>query len=542
MKTRWAAILLVLACGKQVTKTEPPPPALTTMPDAVRLLDQASFGPSDGSVADVQRLGVAGWIDEQLATPATGYAALPIVPANTALGCPAGSPATCGRDNYSPFPVQLRFFRNAVTGPDQLRQRIAFAWSQIFVISGRDIRPAYAVRDYEQLLLDDAFVSYRKLLGDITLSAAMGDYLDMANNDRANAARGIAPNENYAREILQLFSIGTVMLNADGTPMLDANGAQIPAYTQDTVKQYAAAFTGWTYPAAPGATSRWTNPRSYDGPMVAFDAHHEPAAKTLLSGVALPANQGAAADLAGALDSIVAHPNAGPFLGKQLIQFLVTSNPSPAYVARVSAVFNDDGKGARGNLGAVVRAVLLDPEARGDAAASATFGKLREPAMALTGPLRALSGTTDGQWGAVQSNSQDEGVFNAGSVFSFYPPDYALPGTPAFVAPQFGILNTTTVINRLNAVYSLLYNANGIAADPSVAGSSGTQVSDSSLQGDAGAMVDRLDALVLHSTMTAAEKSAVVTAVNAVSPTDAAGRARMAAWLVFASPRYHVQR
>jgi uncharacterized protein (DUF1800 family) len=196
-------------------------------------------------------------------------------------------------------------------------------------------------------------------------------------------------------------------------------------------------------------------------------------------------------------------------------------------------------------MGAVVRAILLDPEARGDAKTGPSLGKLREPALALTGPLRALGGSTDGVWPTAQSVNLGEEVFNAGSVFNFYPPDYPLPGSQTLVAPQFGILNTTTAINRLNDTYALLYQPNGFPADPSVSGSTGTQLNLAALQwsgADSGALVDRLDALMLHATLTQPEKLAIVTAMNAVPSTDALGRIRMAAYLILASPRYQITR
>ncbi len=342
----------------------PTAPGTVYSSDAARLLDQAAFGPTDAAVAALQQQGVAAWIDDQLATPATAYAPIDYIDANSAVGCPTGSPSTCGRDNYTPFPVQLQFYRHALTGPDQLRQRVALAYSQIFVISGIDIRPAYGVRNYQQMLLDNAFVNYRQLLERITLHPAMGDYLDMVNNNKPTST--VEANENYAREVLQLFSIGLSKLNPDGTTVNDANGVAMPSYDQTVVQGFARAFTGWTYAPLPNATSKWTNPVNYGADMVAFDAHHDTAAKTLLNGKTIPAGQTAAKDLSDALDAIVAHPNVGPFIGRQLIQALVTSNPTPAYVARIAAVFDDNGSGVRGDMKAVIRAILLDREARGE--------------------------------------------------------------------------------------------------------------------------------------------------------------------------------
>ena len=515
----------------------------TSGPTVLRLLDQATFGPTDADLASVQAVGAAKWVDAQLAMPATGYAAIAYIDANSAVGCPTGAVATCYRDNYTPFPVQLQFFRNAVTGADQLRQRVAFAYSQIFVTSGIDIKPTYGVRAFQQMLLDNAFVNYRTLLQRVTLHPAMGDYLDMVNNDKPNTSR--EANENYAREVLQLFSIGLVKLNPDGSAVVDASGRKVPSYDETTVQGFARAFTGWTYAPVPGATSQWPNRVNYLGDMIAFEAHHDTTAKTLLNARTLGAGQTAAKDLADALDSIYQHPNVGAFIGRQLIQALVTSNPSPAYVARITAVFNDNGAGVRGDMKAVMRAILLDSEARDDRIADPAFGKLRDPAVYAASVARAFGAKTDGVYLSAQASAMGQGVYMAPSVFSFYPPDYALPGSATLVGPQFGLQNTTTTVARLNFLYSLLYSTNGIAADTSVAGSIGTRIDLSgyaSLAGSPAKLVDQLDASMTHGTLTSTERNSIVSAVNAVAASDTLGRARMAAYLLAASPRYQITR
>lgn len=516
-----------------------------TAADASRLLDQATFGPTPDAVAAVQSVGAAAWVDSQLSKPPSGYPAIDFIDPNSATGCPAGSASTCYRDHYTPFPLQLQFFRNATVGEDQLRQRVAFAYSQIFVISGIDIKETYGMRGYQQMLLDNAFSNYRTLLERVTLSPAMGDYLDMVNNDKPNPARGLEPNENYAREVLQLFSIGLDKLNADGSVVRDAKGLAVPSYDQDIVEGFAHAFTGWTYAPRQGATSKWTNPRNYLGDMVPFAAHHDTAAKALLDGRTLPAGQTAEKDLADALDTIHRHPNVGPFVGRQLVQALVTSNPTPAYVARITAVFNDNGQGVRGDMRAVVRAILLDGEARGEGKSDVAYGKLRDPAVYAAGVARAFAATSDGVYLNSQSGAMGQPVYSPGSVFSFYPPDYALPGSASLQAPQFGVQNTTTAVARLNFVYALLYSANGIAPDASVPGSIGTKVDLTAytpLASTPAALVDRLDANLTHTSLTPSEKAAIVTAVNAIGATDALGRTRMAAYLVAASPRYQITR
>ena len=518
--------------------TPPPPPSSA---EATRLLDQATFGPTEATVALVQSQGVSAWVDNQLATPTTGYAAIAYIDANSAVGCPTGAAATCFRDNYTPFPLQLQFFKNATAGADQLRQRVAFAYSQIFVISGIDIKPAYGMRAYQQMLLDNAFVNYRTLIERVTLHPAMGDYLDMVNNDKPTAT--VQANENYAREVLQLFSIGLSKLDADGTVVKDANGVAVPSYDQSVVQSFARAFTGWTYAPLAGATSRWTNAINYLGDMVPFETYHDAAAKTLLDGKVLPAGQTATKDLADALDTIYQHPNVGTFIGRQLIQALVTSNPTPAYVARITAVFNDNGSGVRGDMKAVIRAILLDPEARGDVKTDAGYGKLHDPAVFAMSVARAVGVTSDGVYLAAQSSAMGQNVFTPGSVFSFYPPDYSLPGSATLDGPQFGVQNTTTTVERLNYLYALLNTT--IAADASVPGSTGTQISLAPYQALAAtpsALVDKLDTLMTHTTMTTAEKAAIVNAVGAVAATDTLGRARMAVYLVAASPRYQINR
>ena len=534
----------IAAAAPPVAVAGPPavaPPAGAN--DVARLLDQSTFGPTSTVIATVQSQGIATWVDAQLATPTTGYAALGFVDPNSAIGCPTGSAATCYRDNYTAFPVQLQFYRNALTGADQLRQRVALAYSQIFVISNVDIKPAYGVRAYQQMLLDNAFVNYRQLIERVTLHPAMGDYLDMVNNDKPSAT--VQANENYAREVLQLFSIGLVKLNTDGTSMKDANGVAIPTYDQSVVSAFARAYTGWTYAPLTGATSKWTNPVNYLADMVAFDAHHDTTAKTVLDGKVLASGQTTTKDLSDALDTIYNHPNVGVYIGRQLIQALVTSNPSPTYVARITGVFNDNGQGVRGDMKAVIRAILLDTEARGDAKTDANYGKLRDPAVLAASVARAFGATSDGQYLNTSAAAMGQSVFTPGSVFSFYPPDYALPGSATLQAPQFGVENTTTSVALSNVAYALLYTNNGIAADATVTGSTGTQVDLTSLAALAAtpaAMVDKLDAVMTHTTMTTVEKNAIVTAINAVAATDTLGRARMAAYLVAVSPRYLINR
>jgi len=513
--------------------------------DAVRLANQATFGPTPALVAQLAKEGSA-WIDAQIQAAPTSYPALTAVSPSVAVGCPATLPAgnTCIRDLYSAFPVQRAFFQNAVGGADQLRRRVALAYSQIFVVSSVQIQPAYALREYEEMLLEDAFANFRQILEDVTLSPVMGAYLNMANNNKGNASKGISPNENYAREVLQLFSIGVNALHPDGSPVMQ-NGAPVPTYSQDTIENFARVFTGWTYPTAPGAAAKSNNPEYFIGTMTPVDANHDTGSKALLNGTTLPAGQSAQVDLKQGLDNIFQHPNAGVFIGKQLIQFLVTSNPSPAYVGRITAVFNDDGAGTRGNMAAVVKAILLDAEARGASAAGSGSGKLREPVVDVVAILRALGGNTDGVYPIAAAAAMGEPLFGPYTVFSFYPPSYPLPGSATLVAPQFGILNTSTAIARLNFLNALLDSANGVPPQASVPGATGTHVDFSAYlpaAGDAAALVAQLDANVLAHSLSTEEAAAIVTAVEALPAGDALNRARAAAYLAFASPRYQVTR
>lgn len=254
--------------------------------------------------------------------------------------------------------------------PDQLRQRVAFALSQIFVIGGSKVGDPTAYTNYLQLLNNEAFTNYRQIMNDVTLSPAMGHWLDMVNNGKPNVSKGDHADENYAREFMQLFTIGTSQLNPDGSYQLDSNGNQIPTYTQNTVEAFALAYTGWTYPLMPGATQQTYNPAYWNGPMVPVDSNHDTESKQLLvyPGVAggglLSAGQTAEQDLNGALDNVFNHPNVGPFVSRELIQHLVTGNPSPGYIQRVASVFNDNGSGVRGDMKSVITAILIDPEAR----------------------------------------------------------------------------------------------------------------------------------------------------------------------------------
>ncbi len=551
----------VVTAGTTPTPTPTPtPPPVGTTPtvpssrNASQLAIQASFGNTEALTAEIKAKGASGWIAAQMKLPSSRYtsggtARIHQNTSNTAF-CDqrVNAGPNCWRDNHSTTPLVWDFYRNATTRGDQLRQRVAFALQQIVVVSGVDSDSTYGMRNYHNMLLDNAFGNYRQVLKKVALSPVMGDYLDNVNNDKA------APNENFAREFLQLFSVGTCLLNADGSLR---GGACAPTYDNDMVRDYAFALTGWTYPAG-GATPwgcwpRGTNCQFHNGDMVAVAARHDNAARQLLSGVSLRAGLTAPAALEAVLDSLMAHPNTAPFIGKQLIQHLVSSNPSPAYVSRVSAAFTAGryatfGTGQRGDLAATVAAVLLDAEAR-SATVTATGGKLRDPVLMFTGVLRGLNGLTDGDalgwwWG----EGLREHVFRPPSVFNFFSPTFPVAGT-TLVGPSFGIHNAVSAVERLNFLtYLLEWGGSNRSSD--VPNSTGTKVDLSrftAAAADAGRLVDRLSVIATGQTLPVATRAEIITAVSWwTASTDRTNwqinRAKTAAYLVFATPNFQVQR
>lgn len=517
-------------------------------PDVVRFLEQATMGPTEALIDRVSTVGFARYLDEQVAAAASDFPDLPQMPLSQQTGCPEGSATTCVRDNYSMYPLQVRFFENALRRDDQLRQRVAFALHQILVVSGVKLRQPSLVGPYLNLLQRNALGNYRTLLGELTLSPAMGGYLDMVDNAAATAPAFIPPDENYARELLQLFSIGTHLLNEDGTYVLDEKGEPVPAYGQETIRNFARVFTGWTYATLPGAAARRNNPPNWKAPLwlyrnaAGLDAAHDEGEKKLLDYPGAPhpvllANQDGAVDLDQALDNVFHHPNVGPFVGRQLIQHLVTSNPSPAYVARVARAFADDGKGVRGDLAAVVRAILLDPEARGTAKSDTLYGRLREPVLFVTNLCRALGATSDGVL-AAQATGMGQNLYNPPTVFSYYPHAYEV--VEAVQGPEFGIQSSTTAIARVNFVGSLV--GNGINRGTETGGTSVDLARFAKLAAAPEALVSALDRLLLHGTMPGEAARAIVAAVAAVPATNAAGRVQTAAYLVAGSSLYQVAR
>ncbi|HXT62138.1 MAG TPA: DUF1800 domain-containing protein [Pyrinomonadaceae bacterium] len=543
--------------------------------DIRRLLDQATWGPvGDGSdVTHIQQVGLRAWLDEQFTAPVlnptdgSDYPDLAFPADDQTAQC--GTDQNCLRDNYTIYPVQKQFFTNALTRNTQLRQRVAWALHQILVISNRDIvEPSWMV-PYLQALDRNAFGSYRMLMNDVTLNPGMGQYLDMRVSTATNS------NENFAREVLQLFSVGVNQVNLDGTPVLDSQGKPVPTYTQTNVNEFTRLFTGWNWQAAfqvpvpGGGTSGATN---YRDPMLprGVNGTHDVGSKTLFNGTVVPAcssPNGAAnaacaqTDLTAGLDNIFNHSNVGPFVSRQLIQHLVMSNPSPAYVQRVASVFNSDCNGlypespcgARGNLKAVVRNILLDPEARGDFKTDPNYGKLREPVQYINNILRAFNAASDGVIGNRNPASGgdmpaqlDEPVYQPTTVFSYYMPDYEIPGTK-LLGPAFQILSTSTTLRRANVANTLIYSGIPVSANSPT----GTQLNFTSLDtlasGDTsgGQLVDQLNALLLHGTMSTTMRSSILTAVLSVPTSDgnfARKRVQTAVYLVVTSPQFDVQR
>ena len=509
--------------------------------DIVRLLEQSTFGPNDALIAHAGALGPQGFLAEQVAASGSVYSSKKYVPAvGSANYCPTDPDPTCARDYFTLFQLQTDFFKNALTNNDQLRQRVAFALSQIFVTSGLDINLAYGMATYQQIFLDNAFGNFEDLMTKVTLSSVMGQYLNMVNNDKP--VLGVNPNENYARELLQLFSIGLWELNLDGTQILDAMGQPIPTYDQPTVEGFAHVFTGWTYPLLPGMVQRTHNPKNFLGNMTEVASNHDTSSKLLLGGVLEPANLIMDADLASAIHNVFTHPNVGPFIARQLIQKLVTGDPSPQYVARVATVFNDNGSGKRGDMQAVITAILLDPEARGDVKLDPGYGKLREPVLYMAAAARAVGTQSDGVYFGGAGTGLGENLFYSPSVFNYYPPDYVLPGT-SNVAPEFAIQNSSTFINRSNFANTLAFATIGpLATYP---GATGSQPNWSALQavaGDPNALADKLNSLLLHGTMSPTMHAGLVTAINAVAASDTLTRAKTGYYLVVTSSEYQVER
>jgi uncharacterized protein (DUF1800 family) len=416
---------------------------------AARLLMQGTFGASLAQIQAASTQSYDAWFAAQQAATVTKE--LPMV-------------AQWNSDR------QPAWWTIAVTGQDQLRQRVAFALSEILVTSGINASLEFqgqALANYYDLLAANALGNYRTLLGAVSISPVMGHYLTYFQSQAPNATTGVHADENYARELMQLFTVGLWKLNADGSRALDSSGNPIATYTQADVTALARAFTGWASAPTGGQTGNgaWLYSNDLINPMACYASYHDATAKTIIGGTAIAAGGTCTSDMQKALDTLFNHPNVGPFIGKQLIQRLVTSNPSPAYVARVAAVFANNGQGVRGDLAAVVKAILTDAEAVTPSTAT-TAGKLREPMLRVTNLWRAFS--------AIDSNNliEDQIVDNAQydllqnslmspSVFNFFRPDYQRSGSltsAGLFAPEFQITNEFSLVQSVNDVEGLAYN------------------------------------------------------------------------------------
>jgi len=532
------------APGTGGTAAPAPPPPPPSRRDAARFLSQASFGPRSVEEIDaVREQGYAAWLERQFSAPTLGHVAY--------------LEQERSRDDNNKVRDEMSYeavWQQWLTGEDPLRSRMSWALLQIFVISNiaPDLRP-HAMSSYLDLLNQHAFGTYRQLLEAVTLHPAMGYYLNMVESEKEDPKRGTHPNENYAREVLQLFSIGLYKLNADGSAQFGADGKLAPSYDEGVIRGFAQAFSGWSYGGSDTSVAK--NFHRYDAnnetlwqtPMKPWAVYHETAPKTLLDGRVLPANQTAEKDLKDALDTIANHPNVGPFIGRQLIQRLVTSNPSPAYLARVSAAFANNGQGQRGDLKAVLRAVLLDEEARSDAGLSnPAFGKLREPMLRFIQWARlfkASSVSTDWNVG----NTSDPGTRlgqspqRSGSVFNYFRPGYVPPNTAlaaqALVAPEFQITNESSVGGGLN------YRQTAIGKGH--ADIRANHAAELALAGNPPALVDRLNLLLCAGQLGSETRTLIINTLSGMAATtdnDKANRVYAAVLLVMACPDYLAQR
>jgi uncharacterized protein (DUF1800 family) len=439
-----------------------------TSDEASRLLAQGTFGADRAEVDRVTGMTTSAWLDEQFAVPRTE---------SHFSWLQAQGYTNPDQHIFAQGTVEYSMWRKFLSSPDQLRQRMVYAMTQILVVNVQATEgwwPAYKLAYYLDVIEEHAFGNYRQLLEAVTLSQAMGEYLSMRGSRKADAG-GRQPDENYAREIMQLFTIGLVQLNADGTPAM-VNNRAVPAYTEDDVKGLARVFTGWEeQPATRDTPTGWL-----DRPMRHLADRHEAGSKTFL-GTTVAAGTNGTDGMRTALDALFNHPNVGPFLGRQLIQRFVTSNPSSAYVSRVAAAFADDGNGVRGDMKAVLRAVLTDGEARNLKAArsSTTAGKLREPVLRFSQWARASKvSSPSGQWRlgdlSDPASRLGQSPLRSPSVFNFYRPGYVPPGTSiagaSRVAPEFQITTETSVVGYLNFMQNVIgsttgFNGSDLTAD-----------------------------------------------------------------------------
>jgi len=526
----------------------PPPPA---EPDddalnaASRFAATASFGQPYADLVSLAEQGHESWLDAQLAEPASLHQ--PLVESLIAR-------RDAGEFDAVEEDIELlisfrryAWWHRAMTAPDQLRQRVAFALSEIFVVSDNVdalIIDPLALSNYEDMLLTNAFGNFRDLLSAVTLHPAMGLYLSHVNNRRSDPIANIYPDENYAREVMQLFSIGLYELNPDGSRQLDASGNPIPTYSNVEIREFAKVFTGLSY----GGPVSFFGKRlpEFTSPMRMFDAFHEPGAKTLLRGAVIPAGQTGIQDIEAALDNLFEHPNVGPFISARLIQRLVTSNPSPGYIARISRVFDGTDSGVRGDMAAVIKAILLDPEAAATADAAQSRGKLREPVLRYLALMRQLNATSsDGYYfnaGFFLQQLVSQHPLSSPSVFNFFLPSHTPAGEIAaagLVAPEFQITTTTTVVGMTNLVDFAVNGDFVMDAQPPF-GEVTLDLSEfEALAADPVALMDRLDLLFTSGSLDPDTRAVIVDIIDDIQ--DLPFRARTAIYLMLISPDYAIE-
>lgn len=541
--------------------------------EAARFLMQASFGPTAKSIDDVMNMGYEAWIDAQVAAPQIRH--LPLFEARLEeIGLAVNPPMKEAEEAYlRDLQRSDIWWESAIWGDDQLRQRVAYALSQIFVISNVSdalFNDSRGIANYHDLLAEHAFGNYRDLMGAVTLNPMMGEYLSMVRNEKADPARNIRPDENYARELMQLFTIGLVELNLDGSVKLDSGGEPIPTYGQDEVKALARVFTGWNH-ATISAWWQWPAGSAYEiQPMQAFPEYHDDGEKTLFGDQVIPAGQTPAQDIDSALNILFAHPNVAPFISKQLIQHLVTSNPSPAYVERVAGVFNDNGAGVKGDLGAVVKAILLDDEARnGHITNPNTFGKLKEPVLKVSALWRAFKAQgvrVQEEDGSISQNRlryrgtdrvYGQRPYGSFSVFNFYRPDYQPPGVikdADLYAPEFQIHTESQLMTATNGIGDTIFyrDAQQSSAQTEFAMSFWDMypprlylVEEKTLAATPQQLLDRINLLLMAGQMSDAMYTEILGYLN-MQPSGSGFEQEMMVYdainLVAASPQFAVQR
>ena len=511
--------------------TGPSEPTAEDYRDAALILDTGTFGARYSDVESVAESGVDAWLDQQFSMPISLHE--PIV---RRYGAQYGF-----NNQDSPIPIGLfrrfAFFENALTAPDQLRQVTAYALTQLFVVSQTGVlgNNPLGLSNYYDTLLVHSFGNYRDLLRAVTLHPAMGFYLSHVNNAKTDPNANTFPDENYAREVMQLFTIGLYELNADGTQKLDADGRPIPTYDNTDIREFSKIFTGLAYAGADGLEPQFGRNRAVlHTPMVMFDNFHEPGEKYLLNGFVVPDGQTGIQDIDDAVDNLFNHPNVGPFVGKQLIQRLVSSNPSPEYVSRISAVFADNGDGVRGDMQAVIRAILTDPEV-------ANASRVREPFRRFLAANRALNampseGSDIGVTGFFIENATGQMVLTAPSVFNFYSPFYRPQGGQGLISPEMQITTEDTIVGITNLMAQVLYSDRPMYNHSQLPEMRLDLASMVSLADNKEELLLRIERLFFAGTMSEHTRSVISGAFDEAAGSTPADRVKLVLYLVLTSP------